>query len=178
MINSLLIIAGILLLVFAIIQCVKLIKINTIQYLQWSWYLMLCLIIFFLVGYISYYFLNIYSSNIPVSSLLISSILFFGAIFVIGVLSISYKLVKALTQKNTEMQKMNKALSEKSEKLIHKQEELDKTQKLLLEKNTELENTLEDFYTMRLGIQEDMKLGRIEEENKKIKERLDKLKTQ
>lgn len=43
-------------------------------------------------------------------------------------------------------------------------------------KNKELEDTLEEFYTLRIGMANDLKKGQIDEENKKIKERLDKLK--
>ena len=54
--------------------------------------------------------------------------------------------------------------------------ELGEFKKELEKKNKELENTLDDFYTMRIGIQKDLELGRIEEENEKIKRRLDNLK--
>lgn len=35
---------------------------------------------------------------------------------------------------------------------------------------------MEDFYTMRLSLENDLKEGKVEEENKKIKEKIDKLK--
>ncbi len=54
--------------------------------------------------------------------------------------------------------------------------ELEEIKKELEKKNKELESTLDDFYTMRIGIQKDLELGRIEEENEKIKRRLDNLK--
>jgi predicted PurR-regulated permease PerM len=162
--------------IISVFQCIKLIKINTIEDLGTSWYFMLGLICFFLLGYIAFLFLQSNNSNIPISSLLICFILFFGAIFVIGVLSISYQLIKKLTQKTVELNKMNASLSENSNTLASKQEELIKMQGLLKQKNEELNKTLEDFYTIRIGMQKDMEKGKLEEENKMIKERLEKLK--
>lgn len=104
-------------------------------------------------------------------------ILFFGSIFVIGVLSISYGLIKLLTKKNAEINQINNEIIENTRALARKKEELEKTQTLLKEKNTELQNTLEDFYTLRIAVQKDMELGKVKEENEKIKESLSKLKS-
>jgi hypothetical protein len=123
------------------------------------------------------YYLDTYSKDIPINSLLISLILFFGSIFVIGVLSISYGLIKLLTKKNAEINQINNEIIENTRALARKKEELEKTQTLLKEKNTELQNTLEDFYTLRIAVQKDMELGKVKEENEKIKESLSKLKS-
>lgn len=56
------------------------------------------------------------------------------------------------------------------------QTKLESAQQEIQKKNKELGETLEDFYTMRIGIQKDLEAGRIEEENKKIKEKLDNIK--
>jgi diguanylate cyclase len=176
--NSLLVVAGIIFLAISVFQCVKLIKINAIQNLQWPWYLMLYLIIFFLFGYAAYYYTSLHYGNISISSLLISLILFFGSIFVVGILSISRSLIESLTKKTMETSQINNNLIDNTKMLSQKKEELEKTQTQLKEKNQELENTLEDFYTLRLAMQKDIELGRVKKENEKIKERLDELKTQ
>ena len=108
--------------------------------------------------------------------MLISFILFFGAVFVITILSISYELVKALTVKSSQIDKTNKDLIANTKDLENKTNELKKTEQLLHEKNKELESTLDDFYVMRMALQKDMELGKVSEENRKIKERLDALK--
>lgn len=177
MINSVLIVTGILLQILSVVICIKLIKINTVKKLQWPWYLLLCLILFFLFGYIAYLFLNTNYGNIPVNSLLISLILFFGAIFVICVLSISYQLINTLLQQSAKLHETNKSLADNTQILTTKQSELEKIQLLLKEKNSELQKTLENFYTLRIGMQKDLEAGKLEAENKKIKERLDELKS-
>ena len=57
---------------------------------------------------------------------------------------------------------------------------LEKSQKELEQKvaqrTKELEDTLEDFYMARIGMQKDLKLGKVKEQNKKIKNRIDNLK--
>jgi ABC-type lipoprotein release transport system permease subunit len=176
MINSLLIITGIILMVISVVQCIKLITLHALASLQWAWYVILGLIVFFLIGYIAYFFLNTSYSNIPVSSLLISLILFFGAIFVITILSISYGLISALTQRSLEIDQTNTTLTTNAKELEHKQNELKNAQELLRMKNKELVKTLDDFYTMRINIQKDMEAGKLAEENKKIKDRLDTIK--
>jgi diguanylate cyclase len=177
MLNSVLIVTGIILMVIAVVECAKLIQLNTIAGLQWAWYLILSLIVFFLVGYIAYFFLNSSYSNIPVSSMLISLILFFGAIFVITILSISYKLIKALTIHSSEIDKTNKSLTNNTKDLENRTGELKKIQDMLREKNKELLKTLDDFYTLRIGLQKDIEAGKLSEENKKIKEKIDAIKT-
>jgi hypothetical protein len=176
MLNSILIITGIALMILSVFRCIKLIKVNVVKNLQGTLYLMLCLIIFFLLGYTSYLFLDTNYPDIPVSSLLICLILFFGAIFVVGILSISYQLIKILTQRTEELNQINKTLTGNTNTLKTRQEELVKTREMLEQRNSELEETLDDFYTMRISVQKEIESNKIEEENKKIKERLDNLK--
>ena len=49
-------------------------------------------------------------------------------------------------------------------------------EKKVTEKTKELEDTMDDFYTVRLGMEKDIKKGNLEKENKKIKARIGKLK--
>lgn len=155
--------------------CLKIIKINTIKKLQWQWYVMICFILFFLLAYIAYLFLSTDYQYISINSLLIVFILFFGSVFVIGVLLISYQLIESLTHVALDNIQSNMKLSENTHSLEEKQKELEQTKELLEKKNKELENTLEEFYTLRIGVQNDIKSGNIDEENKKIKEKIDAL---
>jgi cell shape-determining protein MreC len=161
--------------IFAVVECIKLIQINTIKKLEWQWYVMLCLIGFFLIGYVVYYFLYTNSSNLPISSFLVSLILFFGAIFVIGVLTISYQLIKTLIQNTDIINQTNKSLSENSENLLKQTKQLEEAHILLKDKNSELKKTLEDFYTLRIEMQKNSESKTLEEENKGIKKKLEEL---
>jgi hypothetical protein len=129
--SSFLIIVGIIFLVISVLQCIRIIRINPIQSLLWQWYLMLCLIIFFLLGYAGFYYLSFYYIDLQISTLLIKYILFFGSIFVIGVLSISYKLIELLTKKTMELSEMNSKLMENTKSLAQKKEEPEVTKTLL-----------------------------------------------
>jgi hypothetical protein len=91
-------------------------------------------------------------------------------------LSISYTLIKALTIHSSEIDRTNQNLSKNTKDLENKTNELKKIQDFLREKNKELLKTLDDFYTLRLGLQKDIDAGKLSEENRKIKEKLDKLK--
>ncbi|OGF26340.1 hypothetical protein A2303_04055 [Candidatus Falkowbacteria bacterium RIFOXYB2_FULL_47_14] len=85
----------------------------------------------------------------------------------IGQLSRSFdKMVSAFKKSLQKIESQNRTLDEE---VKIRTKELD-------EKNKELERTLEDFYTIRLGMQRDLEKGTVSEENKKIRERLDKLK--
>jgi hypothetical protein len=92
---------------------------------------MLCLIVFFLFGYVGFYYLSFYYIDLQISTLLIKYILFFGSIFVIGVLSISYKLIELLTKKTMELSEMNSKLTENTKSLSQKKEEPEVTKTLL-----------------------------------------------
>jgi hypothetical protein len=175
MLNPILISFGIVIMVFAVIECIRLININIIEKLHWQWYIALTLIIFFLIGYIAYFFLLTTSGNAPISSMLVSFIFFFGAIFVITILTISYQLIKALTKKTTEISLKNITLEENSGHLVQQTKQLEETQQSLKDKNSELKKTLEDFYTLRIDMGKAKQSETIDEENRKIKEKLDSL---
>lgn len=98
---------------------------------------MLGLIIFFLFGYAGFYYLSSYYIDLQISTLLIRFILFFGSIFVIGILSVSYKLIELLTKKTMELSQANSKLAEDSEIPTQDKEGLEKTQASLKEKNIE-----------------------------------------
>jgi hypothetical protein len=98
---------------------------------------MLALIIFFLFGYTGFYYLSSYYIDLQISTLLIRFILFFGSIFVIGILSVSYKLIELLTKKTMELSQANGKLAEDSETPTREEEGLEKTQTLLKEKDIE-----------------------------------------
>ena len=81
---------------------------------------------------------------------------------------------------DNELGEMFSALFDSTTKLEIAKEELqnnvnEKTEELR-KKNKELEETLEEFYTVRVGTQRDLESGKIKEENKKIREKLDRLK--
>jgi type VI protein secretion system component VasK len=177
MLESILIISGIVLMVIAVIECILLIRLNTIVNLRWAWYVIISLVLFFLIGYIGYFILFTTNSDIQMGMTLISFILFFGAIFVITILTISYQLIKALTIRSSEITETNKNLTKNTKELEAKHSELEKIQNMLREKNKELLKTLDDFYTLRIGLQKDLETGKMTEENTKIKARIDDLKT-
>ncbi len=91
-----------------------------------------------------------------------------------GRVSLNNKDEITLLQKN--INKALEALEEAVVKSKKSEKELSERSIELEKSKTELENTLEDFYTMRMGMQEQLEKGTIEEENKKIKKRLDELK--
>jgi len=132
--------------------------------------LILVLIYLFIVGYGVHliYFLWM-SSTANVHDLLICSIFFFGAIFVVTSLNENFKLIYKLAEKSSRLEDLNKELHLKTE-------ELSKSEDGMKKRSAELENTLEDFYTMRLGMEDQVKRGVLAEENKKMKDRLDALK--
>lgn len=105
-------------------------------------------------------------------------------LFIVVVISIYFlkKEVKRRTHdliKEIEERKLaEKELAHGKRILKELNEELKVAKLSLEEKNKELEETLEDFYTMRLGMSRDLKLGQVEKENKKIKNKLNKLKKQ
>jgi nitrate/nitrite-specific signal transduction histidine kinase len=94
--------------------------------------------------------------------------------------NVNLMLEEKVKERTKELQKakdeLDKKVEERTNNLKNTTDDLKKTKQELENKNKELEETLEDFYTMRIGMQKDLKLGRVEEENKKIKKRLDKLK--
>jgi two-component system, NtrC family, sensor kinase len=168
---------GILMMVFAIFSGSRLLSVIHDANQRKPWYILFLLIIFFLVGYIVYFYLLFTTvSPTDVSAQLISAVFFFGALFVVLVLSVNYSLVSGLNEKTVKIQETNTTLTHDAETIQKKEKELEEIKTKLEKKNAELEKVLEDFYTIRIGMQKDVEAGKLEEENKKIKEQLDKLK--
>lgn len=103
----------------------------------------------------------------------------FVALAVICIIFFSFFLITLKTQVKTKTKSLEEEI-EKGKKLqkdlVITSGEVEIKNKEIELKNKELEETLTDFYTMRMGMQKDMDLGKVDEENKKIKSRLDKLK--
>lgn len=130
----------------------------------------LILIYIFIFGYIIFLRrLMITAEAHGINEVLVSIIFFFGAVFVVLVLKANHKLIQDLTKKSLHLMKLNKELKDKTNALKKSKEKHKK-------RSQELEETLDDFYTIRIGIQEQMKEGIFEEENRKIKKRLEKIK--
>ena len=168
---------GILIMAYAVSSGSKLLSVIDDIHSRRPWYILFLLIIFFLLGYILYFYLLF--TSVPSSDLsaqLISAIFFFGALFVVIVLSVNYSLVRTLNEKATKIQETNTVLVHNSDVVQKKDLELEEAKKALERKNSELEKVLEHFYTLRIGMERDMKSGKVEEENRKIKAELDNLK--
>jgi len=135
------------------------------------------LIYFFLIGYIAF-LINIFRniSSQGMTEFLVSIIFFFGAIFVVIILKINCKLIIYLSEKSIDLQKLNKNLKSKNYDLIQKSKALIISEKKYKDQTEELETMLDDFYTIRLGMEEQVKKDVLEEENKKIKEKIKQLK--
>ncbi len=78
------------------------------------------------------------------------------------------ELASAFNQMTNDLKKSTVSIGELEKKIKRRTEELEK-------KNKELVETLEDFYTIRTGWEKDLEAGKLKAENKKIRERLDKL---
>lgn len=79
------------------------------------------------------------------------------------------KIFTNYKNKTRELEDLNKNLADA-------QRELTKKNELIKEGNKKLEATLEDFYTLRLDMESQIKGSELKEENKKIKNKLDELK--
>lgn len=134
------------------------------------------LVYLFVFGYITFlmYLIRDINSQSP-NELLVSVIFFFGAVFVVIVLKINNQLLSSLVEKSVNLQKLNEDLKIRNQDLIQKSKALIISEKKYKDQTNELEKTLDDFYTMRLGMEKQMKEGTLEEENKKIKDRIDTL---
>src|SRR3989339_673152 len=154
MFNIILVLLGIIFLIYSTFLCNGL---NFKKTLDREIFRKPCLVIkilvyLFVFGYITFlmYLIRDINSQSP-NELLVSVIFFFGAVFVVIDLKIN-----------------NQDLIQKSKALII-------SEKKYKDQTNELEKTLDDFYTMRLGMEKQMKEGTLEEENKKIKDRIDTL---
>ena len=163
---------GILLLLCSLVICQKLITIINDRDLKWPWRILFCLICIFIVGYIvTLYLLNL-TMDYAILHPVIAGILFLGAIFVVLVVTMNYRLIGRLNNHNREISEKNSTLEKLTEQMQKHEEVLEQVRKQLEHKNNELEETLDSFYTARIGILKDLSDGKVEEENQKIKARL------
>lgn len=178
MLSKLFVGLGILIMIYALYAGTRLFSIIHDATKRKPWYILLTLIAFFLIGYIVYFYL-LFTTVTPtdVSSQLISAVFFFGAIFVVLVLLVNYSLVSGLNDETAKEKEANLALTHSVEVIQIKDKELEEVKNKLEKKNEELNKALEDFYTIRMSMQRDLKLGKLEEENIKIRERIDKAKS-
>lgn len=177
MIEVFFVMVGILLMIYAVFLCRKTILNIENKELRRPWLLLFAFVCFFLLGYVAYvYTVRTGLSGLMRSDLLVAIILAAGALFVVVVLKTNQNLILKLTKNNQIIQDSNKELTAATQTLKRQQRELEHAKELLEDKNRELEQTLEDFYTLRIGMARDLKKGEIEKENQKIKKRLNKLK--
>lgn len=144
-----------------------------------SYPLISVLIYLFVLGYIAFLVRLVTTLTLHgFNEILVSVIFFFGAFFVAIVLKINQKLIISLTENTSRLDKLNVELENKNKELQFKTGALKTSEEKFKKRSKELEETLEDFYTIRLSMEEQIRKGTIEEENKKIKERLDKIKNE
>lgn len=116
MIDTILIFLGIAIMIFSSYICIRLIKLIEIKQLKIAWYFLFVLILFFLVGYISYlYFINELIKNLDLIKNLISIILCFGGVFVLLVLIVNYKLLLELRKEKQLLEAINRDLVQKTD---------------------------------------------------------------
>jgi hypothetical protein len=113
MYTSLLVSAGISLMVYSIYLHRRLAGIVRETHLKRRVNYLLVLIVFFLVGYAFFLGFDAVMNPDLVISLLVSMILFFGAVFVVSVLRINYGILSDLNDHVDKLQMMNKMLDRK-----------------------------------------------------------------
>lgn len=177
MLSVLFVVLGILFLIFALSLGTRLIRKIEDKKVKRMWFVLILLVCFFLLGYVGYLVILFEApKNLSTESVLISTIFFFGAIFVLGVFENALLLVRTVQQKSQSVEEINKKLQIQSDELQANEAELVKTKVLLEKRNAELEKTLDDFYTIRLGMAREMSEGKLTEENERIKMRLQEIK--
>lgn len=165
-----LVLCGIIIMAYAVYICVGLINSVKNKRYRVQWTAVLAFICLFLVGYIIYFYLTFISeSNLLLNHWTVCIIFFFGAVFVVTLLRISYGLIVELEKRAEKLEELNRSCGINTI-------ELEKRKKELLAKNKELEKALESFYLVRTSFQKDLEAGTLEQENKKIKKRLDTIK--
>ena len=147
-------------------RILNLIKSSEEKYFFNNWGILTLIIYLFLIGLLAYLAVIITASSYnTVRHLLVSSLILSMSLFIFIILNFSFKLIKKLDR-------MNINLKEKEKRLI-------KTKILLKEKNVEPEKTMEDFYTFRLQMADDLtqvEKKTIKEENEKLAKKITKLK--
>jgi hypothetical protein len=178
MLNIILVSLGIVLMFYSIFLSRNLISVIKESSLRRTWNFSFALIVFFLIGYIVYFYIKLNPAlhNLIFSEMLISSILFFGAVFVVVILIANSKVVKKLNNDAELLEVKNKNLKNRTVGTERANSELKKAQDDLERKNQELESTLDDLYTLRIKMENDLSSGKTRSENRKIKKRLDALK--
>jgi len=177
MIPIILVIFGIVLMIVSVFLCARLPGEVGEYSSKIPWYVLLVLICFFLAGYsVFLYLLTIQRLELGFVAYLLGCIFFFGAVFVVSVLTLNDRLIRKLHDHTKEILEKNTMLQMTSDELSLHKNELEKVKLVLEKKNKDLEETLEDFYTMRLGIMKDMETGTVAEENQKIRQRIDAIK--
>lgn len=177
MLNIVLVLCGAFLLVYSAILCHKLSKKleQNPSVRPSSW--ILFLIYLFVGGYTA--FIGRVAGNVGshgFDEFLVSVVFFFGAIFVLVTLRAYHKLILKLSNESLGLEKLNSELENKN--LSHQKEEIKESEEKYKKRFQELLETLDDFYTLRLSVQEKMNKEEVNEENKIIKERLDKIKNE
>jgi methyl-accepting chemotaxis protein len=80
---------------------------------------------------------------------------------------------RASESSNDEIGELGKSFNIMAKTVEESQKNLEEK---IAKKTKDLEETLEDFYTVRIGMEKDLEKGNLKKENKKIKNRLDQLK--
>jgi hypothetical protein len=135
------------------------------------------LIYFFIIGYFVF-LIHLISVGVALqtSDLLVGAVFLFGALFVVVTLGINRRFATNIIKTSEDTNRANIQLEALNKNLQEKTLALGKSEEALQKKNKELEATMEDFYTMRIAMLDKLKRGEVEEENRRIKERLDKMK--
>lgn len=104
---------------------------------------------------------------------LVTSILFFGAIFIVVVLKINQNLLFYLEKTKNHLKDANIQLEKSYEELGDEAEKVKEYQKYIKQKNHDLEKAINDFYSLRVEMQEKADNKDINTENEIIKKRID-----
>lgn len=164
---ALLVAMGIILLIYSISVCRKLIPLIKWPYMRKSWRVLSYIMFLFLVGY-GFYAYILLSPEINftyiLSDNLVGAILFLGAVFIAAVIRAGYQLVDWLATSEIEVMSHKRML-------VYDQGMLEKDKKELDAKREEFENALEEVYTLRMAVEKGKGA-------KKTKKRLDELRSQ
>lgn len=173
MLPIILIVLSILLLGYSIFLCRKLILSFSKKVQRKATHILLSLIIIFFLGDIAYLAFRFHTLF---TNFLVSLLFFFSAFFIMLVLQVSLYLIHSLILKSHELKNLNDDLLKETRSLSSGKHRLERIKKIVEKKNQELEDTLEDFYTLRLDMPDNLKKREFDKENRGIREKLDKLK--
>lgn len=170
---------GIIILFYGLFLCQEIrkkIKIHSSGWLNYN--TIFFLIIFFILGYAGvaiHMFQEMFfqrNSNISKDTL-VCSVFLLGALFIVVVLKINKNILFFLEKTKDHLKTANAELKIAYEKLGKDTDKMKEAQSIIQKKNQELEKALDDFYTLRLEMQEETKDETIKSENNHIKERID-----